>query len=613
MKDGDSLSERIKKIMKYNKYKFSKGINTKKKNIRNIIYFSKFLILINLFIQILPINKHVLFEFNFSNITLQIKGPGIKNIFCSNRNNFITDYYPNIIYINSNRMPNVSYSYYFNQTNNTVELIWNHNNISNSIYMFEGCNNITEIDMSHFDNSKSTQIYNMFSGCSSLTSINFTNFETSKVIYMGYMFNGCSELVSLDLSSFNTLLIQSMRYVFNGCSSLISLNLSSFKTTSVTWINYMFNGCSSLTSLDLSNFDTSQVIWMNNTFNGCTHLKYINMKNFNEIKLNEGNYVNIFGRVPDNVVICINKTTNKNKILPQIIQKKCYKIYCSDDWNSKQQKKINSVNNCECELDNCLSCPSNDSNKKVCTQCSKGFYQIENDNSNENSYFNCYQTLKGYYLDKNVSLFKKCYYTCETCEIKGDNINHNCLTCNLNYSYEIKINNNTNCYDNYSYYYLIRYVNNYNNINISSYPEKYSELISEINVKTTDISLEIFTTSEIETTSFVIKNIEEIKDKIKDLFNYEKNETKEMNKEEEIKIYDMIVKDIENVFTSENYDTSKLDKGEDQVIKAEKMTITLTTTQNQKNNTDINMTLLDLGECEILLRKYYNISDDEMI
>ena len=43
------------------------------------------------------------------------------------------------------------------------------------------------------------------------------------------------------------------------------------------------------------------------------------------------------------------------------------------------------------------------------------------------------------------------------------------------------------------------------------------------------------------------------------------------------------------------------------------MTITLTTSDNQKNNTNNNMTSIDLGECEIELRKYYNISNNKKL
>ena len=43
------------------------------------------------------------------------------------------------------------------------------------------------------------------------------------------------------------------------------------------------------------------------------------------------------------------------------------------------------------------------------------------------------------------------------------------------------------------------------------------------------------------------------------------------------------------------------------------MTITLTTTQKQINNTNDNMTSIDLGACEIILRKVYNISEDQLL
>ena len=65
--------------------------------------------------------------------------------------------------------------------------------------------------------------------------------------------------------------------------------------------------------------------------------------------------------------------------------------------------------------------------------------------------------------------------------------------------------------------------------------------------------------------------------------------------------------------TSEDYDTSNLENGEDDIFQDEKMTITLTTTDNQKNNSNNNVTIIDLGECEILLRKEYNIPEDEII
>jgi hypothetical protein len=74
-----------------------------------------------------------------------------------------------------------------------------------------------------------------------------------------------------------------------------------------------------------------------------------------------------------------------------------------------------------------------------------------------------------------------------------------------------------------------------------------------------------------------------------------------------------MLQNIEVGFTSEDYDTSNLENGEDDIFEDEKLTVTLTTTNNQKNNTNNNMTIIDLGECEDLLRLEYNISDDKLL
>ena len=53
--------------------------------------------------------------------------------------------------------------------------------------------------------------------------------------------------------------------------------------------------------------------------------------------------------------------------------------------------------------------------------------------------------------------------------------------------------------------------------------------------------------------------------------------------------------------------------GNDEIIKTDKFIATLTTTENQRNNRNNNMTSIDLGECETLLRNFYNISDNETL
>ena len=229
-----------------------------------ILIFKLIIIMINLFQAA-----------TFWNITLKIQGIGFSNILgYSSSKKFSSKYYPKEIFINGIIQNKINYSYYFNQTENLVELFWN-TIIKNCEYMFYECSNITDINLSNFDTSQVSKMDNMFYGCSSLSSLNLSNFDTSQVTMMDSMFVGCSSLSSLDLSNFNTSQVLSMHYMFSGCSSLSSLNLSNIKTSQVISMHYMFRGCSSLSSLNLSNFDTSQVIWMQLLFSGCLKLEYI--------------------------------------------------------------------------------------------------------------------------------------------------------------------------------------------------------------------------------------------------------------------------------------------------------------------------------------------------
>ena len=67
-------------------------------------------------------------ELHSSKITLKIEGKGTKNVFSSS-GNYNATYYPDEVYINGNKESAVKSTYYLNQSNNIVELIWNKNKI----------------------------------------------------------------------------------------------------------------------------------------------------------------------------------------------------------------------------------------------------------------------------------------------------------------------------------------------------------------------------------------------------------------------------------------------------------------------------------------------------
>jgi len=132
--------------------------------------------------------------------------------------------------------------------------------------MFEGCNDLTSVDLSGFDTSKVTDMSYMFGGCWSLTSVDVSNFDTSNVKDMNSMFLSCSSLTSVDLSNFDTSNVTNMAYMFQHDNNLASVDLTGFDTRKVESMFWMFLGCSNLRSLDLSSFDASNAIHMNGIF-----------------------------------------------------------------------------------------------------------------------------------------------------------------------------------------------------------------------------------------------------------------------------------------------------------------------------------------------------------
>ena len=175
---------------------------------------------------------------------------------------------------------------------------------------------------------------------------------------------------------------------------------------------------------------------------------------------------------------------------------------------------------CDFSCKKCL-----DSTNK-CIQCNIEYYQKENDPLNSGEYIYCYKNPEGYYIDNDI--YKKCYETCKKCNMIGNNNFHNCLECNDNFSFKIKnINNYYNCYENCGQYSFDDYENNIHcifNSNCQNLPTIENK----------------FECSEYD--------FEEIIDNI---LNNEIN-TNEITKEEENKLYNKILQEIEKRFTSKN-------------------------------------------------------------
>jgi len=159
-------------------------------------------------------------------------------------------------------------------------------NVNNMSHMFSWCSNLTNIDLSSFDTKNVNNISLMFCGCYKLTNIDLSSFDTKNVTYMSNMFSGCSNLINIDLSSFDTKNVTDMSAMFSNCSNLTNIDLSSFDTKNVNNISLMFCGCSNLINIDLSSFDTKNVTDMRVMFCGCSKLTNIDLSSFDTKNVN---------------------------------------------------------------------------------------------------------------------------------------------------------------------------------------------------------------------------------------------------------------------------------------------------------------------------------------
>ena len=236
-------------------HKIRKSKNFICSSITDIILIKKIILFINLFlifnliiifnIQMVITEKNInKIYLNLSSITLKIKGSGTQNIISSE----FSGPHPDSIYVNEEIIENINNNYYFIGTENIVKLVWN-NSINNCNKLFDGCKNITYIDLSNFDFSGGISANCMFGGCISLQKIIFPSSQTTN---LGGIFTGCESLASLDLSNFDTSLASDFGNAFKNCKSLTSLNLYNFLRGSIRKKLYgMFQYCENLIYLNL--------------------------------------------------------------------------------------------------------------------------------------------------------------------------------------------------------------------------------------------------------------------------------------------------------------------------------------------------------------------------
>ncbi len=127
--------------------------------------------------------------------------------------------------------------------------------------LFNGCTNLTKLDLRPFTSSKTTNMSSMFSGCTKLTFLDLRNLETANVTTMANMFNNCKllEVIKIDPSKFTAGdKLTTVEGMFIDCQALQGIDLRGFRNCpNLTTIRSWFNRCYHLEYIDLSNFETS--------------------------------------------------------------------------------------------------------------------------------------------------------------------------------------------------------------------------------------------------------------------------------------------------------------------------------------------------------------------
>ena len=396
----------------------------------------------------------------------------------------------------------------------------------------------------------------MFSKLSNIIKIDLSKFDSSKVTQTVGMFHDCTSLISLNLNNFKTSSITSMARMFDGCKKITSLDLSSFDTSSVTDLVGIFSNCKSLLSLDLSNFNTSSVKKMDVLFLNCSSLKILNLNNFNTSSVQT--FHGIFKFCTSLLSLNINNfdTSNAGNLNDMFIG--CSSLISLNLINFRYTNARN-LNRMflYCKNDT-IFCVSNSSTPKVIDQLVEVFGQDYTNNCSDI----CFEGLSTKIILEKKICISDCSYD-DTHKFEYENICYETCPINTHISsdnHSCEIDQITNEIDNLS-----------NDINF----------ISNINLLVPNWDINKF-------------------------FNgsYSLNYSN-------ITIKDKLIEKIEDDIKEGNINLTNLILGDNDLIFKENDTIyQITSSDNQNNNEYEDISTIQLGECEKILKNKYNIDKD---
>ncbi len=180
--------------------------------------------------------------------------------------------------------------------------------------MFEGCSNITTIDMSKVTMPKITTLTNFAKNCTSLQSIEMGKMKTTKLVIDSFV-RQCNNLAYV---SFNE--IEDVKEIFasdfaNGCSNLTVVRMG-WELDKLKSTIRMFKDCSSLRFLEYKKQENIVLGYaMKNMFQGCSNIYALNMK---ELQIYNNDNINF----PDQLKLLYIEKKQKEQYLDLIDERK---------------------------------------------------------------------------------------------------------------------------------------------------------------------------------------------------------------------------------------------------------------------------------------------------
>ena len=422
--------------------------------------------------------------------------------------------------------------------------------------MFHLCKSLNSLDLFGLDTSKVTNMNSAFSGCSSLINLNLSSLDISLVNDMGKMFKDCSSLRFLYFSKIKNSKLVNIEEMFSGCKSLVSIDLNNLDISLITSMKKSFYECSSLISLDLSSFNTSSVINMHQTFDGCTSLKILNLSNFDTNSVD--NMIEMFNNCKSLISLDISNFKMKNS------------LFMDNMFNGDSNLVFVNIYNLTCD-------------KKIFKNLFNQLKKIKACCINEKSeIFNISNNL---ILENHICMTIDCSGDLQIIQkklLENENCFKDCFFSENKYKYKDV------CYKNCPNGTISSSINEYiceEEIGEENeYIYEYNYFLAPPSEKNRNCSINIFLNQECENKS---KNI--------------------------FQIISQIINDIKIGLMNPLLINITNKKGNDLIIKYMNCIFQITSSFNQKNKKYDNISSIDLGENENILKESYNINKNETL